>query len=240
MVTDVERMVRENEGLVFFTINKYFQQYLHDEDIQQIGRIALWKACQKWTPEKGAFATYAAAAIKHTIEREWTRQNAKKRSADVQSLDAPIYHDAMKDDTFVLRYVLSAVDDIDYLDLDSILEVLDSERMWVLQMMLYGYNMAELADIKGCSHQRIHQLRNDIAKVIRGEMSERQRSQAIRRRAKEKEAAGQGRTQQGDAGPQSQLVIRLLNSGAAEKIKRPGDNVQDEPRRPRGRPRKMA
>lgn len=239
-MTDIDKMVQENMNLVYFAINKYYQQYRGDEDIVQIGRIALWQACLKWTPDKCEFSSYAVSAIRRAVQHEWVRRTALKRTADATacSLEAPVGPNVDED----LNYyrVIPSVDDVDYLDLDPILMVLDAKRERVLRLLMAGYKANEIAEMTGCSETRVNQFRKDIAKAIRGDMSERQRKQAIRRRIKEQEAAGQSRPEQGDAGPQSQLVIRLLNSGAAQRVKRPGDDVPDAPRRPRGRPRKMA
>lgn len=237
-MTDIEKMYLENESLVYYTINKYYAQYLFDEDMQQIGRIALWRACERWEPGTCAFSTYASTAIKRAIQHEWIYNTAEKRSGDVVSLDSPLSAHVSED--YNGYALVAGTADIDYLDLEPIIAVLDLEREKVLYLLLAGYSLKEIAEIQGCSSERIRQLKTYIGKVIRGEMSERQRKQAIRRRNKEKEAAGQKCAQQGDPRKESQLILRLLNTGAAEKIKRPDLDVPDAPKRPRGRPRKMA
>lgn len=237
-MTDIEKMYLENESLVYYTINKYYAQYLFDEDMQQIGRIALWRACERWEPGTGAFSTYAATVIKRAIQHEWVYNTAEKRTGDVVSLDGPLSAHVSED--YNGYALVAGTTDIDYLDLEPIVAVLDLEREKVLYLLMAGYSLKEIAEIQGCSSERIRQLKNYIGKVIRGEMSERQRKQAIRRRIKEQEVAGKGCKKQSNSREESQLIQRLLDSGAAEKIRRPGDYVSDAPRRPRGRPRKLA
>ena len=54
-----------NEKLVYKVYNKQFVRYGHiKEDLLQCGRMALWRACQRFDETKGyKFSTYAVRAI---------------------------------------------------------------------------------------------------------------------------------------------------------------------------------
>lgn len=55
----------DNEKLVYSVYNKKFGKYYHlKDDLLQIGRFALWKACLRFDATKGyKFSTYAVKAI---------------------------------------------------------------------------------------------------------------------------------------------------------------------------------
>ena len=50
MEMDINELIKENEGLVYYTMNKFFlntiQEYNIKEDLAQVGMMALYKAIQ--------------------------------------------------------------------------------------------------------------------------------------------------------------------------------------------------
>src|ERR1700686_1646305 len=81
---DVERLVRENQKLVQFQVNRYLQRRfvgaMEREDLVSWGLIGLVQAARLWDPEGGAFATLACRAIEWAIlqgvRREWKPEQA--------------------------------------------------------------------------------------------------------------------------------------------------------------------
>lgn len=74
-----EERYEQNENLVYFTLNRFFAYIAQDKDWQQVGKIALWKACRLFDDTHGAsFSTYAVAcirgAIQHKLQREMKRR----------------------------------------------------------------------------------------------------------------------------------------------------------------------
>ena len=67
----MEELIKENEKLIWFVINKYFPSYFNDKDIYSLGLIALWKSCCRYDKDKGkllptftsAFLTTEIASI---------------------------------------------------------------------------------------------------------------------------------------------------------------------------------
>ena len=87
-----EERYERNEGLVYFTLNRFFGYIAQDEDWTQIGRIGLWRACCLFDDARGvSFTTYAVTSIRNFILRE---MRYKKNQSDVESvvvsLSAPV------------------------------------------------------------------------------------------------------------------------------------------------------
>jgi RNA polymerase sigma factor (sigma-70 family) len=82
---EVERLVRENEKLVQFQVNRYLKRYfvraMEREDLVSWGLIGLVQAARVWDPQRGSFATLACKAIEHMIVRG-VRGEQKRAQAD--------------------------------------------------------------------------------------------------------------------------------------------------------------
>ena len=67
---NTEINLEEHINLVNYVINKYYKQWIHDkdfEDLKQAGYLGLCKAKDKYDPEKGSFSTYAVIKIRGEI-----------------------------------------------------------------------------------------------------------------------------------------------------------------------------
>ena len=89
---DVERLVRENQKLVHFQVNRYLQRYfvgdMEREDLVSWGLIGLVQAARAWDPERsGSFSTLACRAIERMIIRGVRREWKPERAASTVSLD---------------------------------------------------------------------------------------------------------------------------------------------------------
>lgn len=88
-----EKLVLENEKLVYYTLNKLGVEVnsVDYEDYASIGKIGLIRAAIKFDEEKGKnFSTYAFYCIKHEIFEEYMKR--KKYFIEV-SIDEPIFTD---------------------------------------------------------------------------------------------------------------------------------------------------
>lgn len=107
-LTDDERkMVEDNMGLVFWTVNQYRRRYgaqVPKEDDEQAGVFGLARAAQTWDPDRGfRFSTYATVHIRRAIavgrgaEHGASYRRAVRSREEWQptlSLDRPLNHDA--------------------------------------------------------------------------------------------------------------------------------------------------
>src|SRR5262245_63998566 len=81
---DVERLVRENEKLVHFQVNRYLQRYfvgaMEREDLISWGLIGLVQAARAWAPRGGSLAPRACKGIEQRFvrggRREWKAEQA--------------------------------------------------------------------------------------------------------------------------------------------------------------------
>jgi RNA polymerase sigma factor (sigma-70 family) len=88
---EVERLVRENEKLVQFQVNRYLKRYfvgaMEREDLVSWGLIGLVQAARVWDPQRGSFVTLACKAIEHMILRGVRREWKPEQAAATFSLD---------------------------------------------------------------------------------------------------------------------------------------------------------
>lgn len=83
MCNNINKKILENKNLINYTINKYFPGKKKDDDIYQVGMIALWKAIQhneKNQNNNANFSTYAVSCIKNEIIKELQKEQAQKRT----------------------------------------------------------------------------------------------------------------------------------------------------------------
>src|SRR3954470_9076424 len=74
----VERLVRNNEKLVQYQVNRYLQRYavrgMEREDLVSWGLMGLVQAARAWDPARGAFSTIACQAIDWMLQRGTRRE----------------------------------------------------------------------------------------------------------------------------------------------------------------------
>jgi RNA polymerase sigma factor (sigma-70 family) len=108
---DPAHLFLANQRLVPFIVNKYFRpdtRELRDE-MDQEGRIALWNACLSYNPSKGAFGTYAGAAIRHRIAN-WLM--ATKGERTLAMLSKPLDEPLLDDGDLTLQDVIPSDEDV--------------------------------------------------------------------------------------------------------------------------------
>ncbi|MDD3393933.1 MAG: sigma-70 family RNA polymerase sigma factor [Anaerotignum sp.] len=138
-----QELFNANMDLAYFLLHKYFPWYGNDEDAKQICLIGLWKASEKFNPDKGyEFSTFAARVIMNQM-RIFLRDERKRKK---------------------IKYVdnISFYDDEEFNVIDSIPDKYEGEvslgfcfkelsgklserETQVLQMKIKGYNQNEIA-----------------------------------------------------------------------------------------------
>jgi RNA polymerase sigma factor (sigma-70 family) len=88
---EVERLVSENQKLVYYQVNRYLKKYfvgtMEREDLVSWGLIGLVQAARVWDPERGSFSTLACKAIEWMIVRGVRREWKPDQAAATFSLD---------------------------------------------------------------------------------------------------------------------------------------------------------
>lgn len=82
------KMTDEDVKYVYFIINKYYKQYLYDEDMVQTAMEGACKAYSKVEEDHPAKSSYIARAILNSIAKEYRLR--EKCNRPTVSLDAPL------------------------------------------------------------------------------------------------------------------------------------------------------
>src|SRR5438128_5530133 len=90
---DVERLVLENQKLVYHAVNRYLKRYsvpgMEREDLVSWGMIGLVHAARAWDPARaGSFTTLACKVIERVIVRGVMREWKPEQAALTVSLVA--------------------------------------------------------------------------------------------------------------------------------------------------------
>lgn len=144
---EVEETIKNNQRLVYSVINKYFSRFCGDEDIVQVGRIGLWKACIAYDSSKSKFSTFATHCIVNEIREELRSRRTKLYGlGDVASLDEPLYFDRGGNAVTLAHIIPDLNDDYCAVDYDvSFLEGKLSKRdVEVFKLSIYGFTAAEI------------------------------------------------------------------------------------------------
>src|SRR5947209_9818179 len=87
----IERLVRENQKLVQYQVNRYLKRYavrgMEREDLVSWGLMGLVQAARAWDPGRGAFSTVACTAIEWMLHRGVRREWKVEATAVTVSLD---------------------------------------------------------------------------------------------------------------------------------------------------------
>ena len=136
----MEDLIEKNMGLVASIVNSFQpKDQTEREDYLQAGRIGLWKALQKFNPDKGSkFSPYAWNPIRWEIIKEIKMMKRKKDHIDLSSVHVPAYIEKEKF--------------WEYLP-----DLTDEERM-VLDLRLMEYRFHEICTKMGKSNTYIKKL----------------------------------------------------------------------------------
>lgn len=164
MSNNISQKIIENENLIGYTINKFFPGRKNDEDIYQVGLIALWKAIEHEENaddnEKSAnFTTYAIKCIKHQIIKEIEKENAQKRT--LADGFTTLYLDSgnMTNDGNLEKYSeIIGNEEIPYLEL-GIKEYTSRQterRKKIIELIGMGYSLTDIANILNISKTTVY------------------------------------------------------------------------------------
>jgi RNA polymerase sigma factor FliA len=88
---EVDRLVRENEKLVYHQVSRYLKRHfvgaMEREDLVSWGLIGLVQAARLWDPQRASFSTVACKAIDWMIARGVRREWKPDQAAATMSLD---------------------------------------------------------------------------------------------------------------------------------------------------------
>ena len=157
-----------NENLVYYVIKTFFPKDLEDDDVKQIGRLGLWKACLGYKENNGLFSCYAVASIRNNILND-------KRVKKIHENDIPLSTftydnsystsvNAYDENYNPIECTQQIVEDYyPFLeDFDEFFKSITKTEFKVLKMLYSGYNAYDIANKLGFSKQRSYQLIGNI------------------------------------------------------------------------------
>lgn len=143
-MTESELIYLENENLIYSALKKHYPSYYHDEDIRQIGRIGLWKACSTYNESKSKFSTYAYSCILNELKMHFRKENVTKRKPDEPIRSLNYLYDRDDSDPCSLESILVAPD-IGWLDTEHFIESLTSRQKRIVELRIKGFKQREIA-----------------------------------------------------------------------------------------------
>lgn len=168
------RLVEENQGLVYFVLQKRFWGVPHDEweDYVSLGMMGLCYAVMAWEPEKGAFSTLAGRCIEMEVRKyvRYQRQGCRDRRMEAWSVDSEV------PGTEGIRFadVIPAPDNTeDRLDewalRDAIGRLGDRDKK-MIDLMLAGKTQSQIGDALGLSQSYVARCLQRIERQLRREV----------------------------------------------------------------------
>lgn len=153
---DTDALVRKYEPLIHSIIAKKLSDYIGDDDLVQVGRIALWKSAKKYDPDKGKFSTYAYKVIYHAMLKELgRRKNEVSLNTPVVGEEDAEFQDFIPD----LKPIFEGVE-IKF-ELNDFFQTLSHRQQDVLTHKAKGETHREIAKSIGASYDIVcREMRN--------------------------------------------------------------------------------
>lgn len=164
-----EELYSRNEPLVWWTIKKYYPDFMDDEDLMQEGRIGLWRACLAYSKERGlAFSTlavpYIRNALRHGYEKLYGRRLGKRRLLwSIQSLYEPVAYDKK----LLLQDVIPGDTDVVFLDISGALNQMSERDRKILYLSIAGFSQKEIGKKMGVSERTIYRVLQVAKRIFR-------------------------------------------------------------------------
>lgn len=168
-MSNINDKIEKNIGLIYYTINKFFPSRKGDDDIFQVGLIALWKAVEdneKNKIEDAKFSSYAITRIKNAIIEEIRRENAQKRKLDENVVNVPLDDDETNNCEVIGRGgipIISLLID-EYCD-----RQINKKRIQITQLIKQGYSVSEIVEITNLPKSTVYnewkKIREDLKKL---------------------------------------------------------------------------
>lgn len=145
-----DALVKKYEPLVYSIVSKKLHEHIGDEDLIQVGRIALWRCAKRYDPDRGKFSTYAYKAIYHAMLKELSKRKGET------SLNAPVADEdelELQDTIADLKQTMEGVEL--RFELTDFMQTLTPRRKKILKLKAKGMTRKEIMTILGVSEDII-------------------------------------------------------------------------------------
>lgn len=148
---EVEQLIKDNKHIVKFVIHTYFQSLSDDEDIHQIGLIALWKAIEAYmkigkSKKHATLQTYARNVIKNEILHELEKRQAHIRKLNDMNFTTSLEMPVNGNEDLTLAEVVPSKTNTETLSIiNSSFYDLSEDEKQVISMKIIGFTNKEIA-----------------------------------------------------------------------------------------------
>ena len=151
-----EELYLANERLAYWVLAKYYSRRQTDEDLQQVARLGLWKACVNFKEDSGfTFSSYASRVMLNELSNYF--RDASRTCRDNYS-DMSL-STIVSDDGMTLEMALPGDMDVQFMDLNGFWKSLTFKEKKIVKMLMNGLTNQEIGKIMGVSNQRISEIR---------------------------------------------------------------------------------
>lgn len=151
-----EELYLANERLAHWVLAKYYSRRQMDEDLQQVARLGLWKACVGFKEDFGfTFSSYASRVMLNELNNYFRDEHRLLRDnySDI-SLSTVVGDNGM-----TLEMALPGDTGVQFMDLKGFWESLTSRERKIVRMLMDGLTNREIGKNMGVSNQRISEIR---------------------------------------------------------------------------------
>lgn len=157
-----EELYLANEKLVYKALKKYYPKMYFDEDLRQIGRIGLWKACNTYNEDISMFSTYAIHCICNELIMHF-RYNGNPRRNDPNGAPISLSTLVGKDGEEVsIEEIITGTTDVGYVDFDGFWKSLTEEEKLIIIKKMNGKQQKQIGKELGFVQSTIH---NKLIKI---------------------------------------------------------------------------
>lgn len=158
---DREALFEQNQGLVYHVLKKYrtsnIQSWYSMDDLEQVARIALWRASQRYDPSRGAFSTLAVVYIT-TAAKDFLRENRRKYGGHpILSLSKVVWEGDKQDVEFGDTLPGNTFDSTG-IEFRAFLRSLHRKHSRILELRAQGLTQAEVSQVTGISQPHVARL----------------------------------------------------------------------------------
>lgn len=155
LTLEQQKLVEDNHNLIYWFVNK---KNLDIEEYYDLFAISLCETALRFNPTKGKFSTLAIYMFNNVYVQQIRESNQLKKVPKQNMVTLESYD------------VLHMSKDVDSdLEVQMFLNKFEDDEL--LNYLVKGYNITEIAKIKGCSKQTMHKRRNERRKKWKKELT---------------------------------------------------------------------
>ena len=143
----VEELIEQNRYIVDFVLNNDFYDLRNDEDLAQIGLIALWNAIITYKQGSDAtLQTYARHCIKNQIIKELMKRKTTKRKLNDLQFTVSLQNTVSQNGNMMIDEI-TGTEDIGYFksDIVDFIKKLEPQEREIVYNYANGVSMKQIA-----------------------------------------------------------------------------------------------